>query len=156
MNQKLSDWASIAEIISSVAVVVTLIYLSVQVRDGTRATQAASVQAASGLDQEFLLALGADSELAQIWSTYQVAPETLSPPEQLRGQYMLASLLRRLESIYFQNRLGTISEETWASRESMFAYIANSPGYSTYMESPVAVFMDGEFIEYMRQLRSGN
>ena len=131
MNQKLSDWASIAEIISSVAVVVTLIYLSVQVRDDTRATQAASLQAASGLDQEFLLVLGADSELAQIWSTYQVAPETLSPPEQLRGQYMLASLLRRLENIYFQNRLGTISEETWASRESMFAYVANSPGYST-------------------------
>ena len=35
MNQKLADWASIAEIISGIAVVVTLIVLIVEVRDNT-------------------------------------------------------------------------------------------------------------------------
>jgi len=40
MNQKLSDWASIAEIISGIAVLVTLVFLVLEIRAGTNATRA--------------------------------------------------------------------------------------------------------------------
>jgi hypothetical protein len=73
---KLEKCALIAEIIASFAVVVTLIYLAIQVRDGTRATQAASFQVAASMDQEFLLALGSDPANARIWNGYLFAPET--------------------------------------------------------------------------------
>ena len=49
------NWEAIGalgEIISAAAVVVTLVYLAGQVRQATRATQAASFQAASALEQE--------------------------------------------------------------------------------------------------------
>lgn len=36
MNQKLAAWASIAEIVSGVAVVVTLVILIAEIRDNTR------------------------------------------------------------------------------------------------------------------------
>ena len=44
MNQKLSDWANLAEIVGSFAIVVTLVILIVEVRANTAATEAATRQ----------------------------------------------------------------------------------------------------------------
>ena len=44
---------AIGEFVGAVAVVVTLIYLAVQVRRGTSTTQAASIPAAAAMDHEF-------------------------------------------------------------------------------------------------------
>jgi hypothetical protein len=38
MNHKLSEWANIAEIIGAVAIIISLIYVSIQVRDNTNAS----------------------------------------------------------------------------------------------------------------------
>ena len=53
----LEEYAYIAEIAGVILVITSLAYLSIQVRQGTRATQAVSIQTASTLDQEFLLAI---------------------------------------------------------------------------------------------------
>ncbi len=42
MNQKLSDWASAAEIIASIAVVITLIILILGIRENTEVVRAGS------------------------------------------------------------------------------------------------------------------
>ncbi len=56
MNQKLSDWASIAEIVSGVAIVVTLIVLILQVQGNTDELRAASQTTISGRIQAVVLA----------------------------------------------------------------------------------------------------
>jgi len=45
LNQKLSDWASIADIVSGAAIVITLIILIVEVRGTTNAIQAQTISA---------------------------------------------------------------------------------------------------------------
>ena len=145
---------SIGEIIGATAVVLTLAYLAVQVRHGTKATQAASIQVASTLDQEFLLALGTDPVTAQLWTSYLVAPETLPHEQQIQGHYLMGSMLRRLENIYFQYHLGTLSQGAWQSRQMMFTGMANSQGYAAYLDSLPAAFLNDEFIEYMAQQKS--
>lgn len=44
---------AVGEIVGAIAVVVTLVYLTNQVRRGTAATQPATVQSAAALDQDF-------------------------------------------------------------------------------------------------------
>ncbi len=146
---------AIGEIVGATAVVVTLIYLAVQVRHGTRATQAASVQAASALDQEFLLTVGADPAMARLWATYLAAPETLPDDQKLQGAFLMASVTRRLENNYLQNRLGTLSKEGWQSRQPFFIGIARSQGYAAFLETPPAAFLTQEFHDYMAQLGPG-
>ena len=140
---------SIGELVGATAVVLTLAYLAVQVRHGTKATQAASIQAASTLDQEFLLALGTDPVIAQLWTDYLIDPETLPQEQQIQGHYLMGSMLRRLENIYFQYHLGTLSQEAWQSRKMMFKGMANSKGYIAYLESLPAAFLNDDFIAYM-------
>ena len=145
--------SAIGEIVGAIAVVVTLVYLTVQVRSATAATQAATVQAAAALDQDFLLALGSDPALAQLWVNYLSAPHTLPVENALQGHFLMASLLRRLENIHLQKQLDTLSRDGWLSRQPMFHAIANSKGYTAFLDSPPAAFMSEEFVNYMAQLK---
>jgi len=53
MKLKLSEWASIAEVLSAIAIVVSLVFVGLQINDGNRETRAATVQ--STLDSEMAL-----------------------------------------------------------------------------------------------------
>ena len=117
-------------------------------------TQAMSIQAATTLDQDFLLLLGSDPALAETWSTYLRAPDTLPEAQRLQASYLMAALIRRLESVYLQHRLGSLSEESWRSRQALFTGIARSAGYSAFLESSASSLSGEAFINYLNQLAS--
>ena len=62
MNQKLSDWASIAEIISGIAVVVTLIFLIAGIRENTAVLRGSSYSNTLESLNQLQASIMADSE----------------------------------------------------------------------------------------------
>jgi len=98
--------------LANLGVIAGIIFLAIEIRASTRATQAASIQAASALDQEHLLMLGSDRELTKLWETYSYFPDTLPEDERVQGHYLLAALIRRLENVYLLNNMGALSEES--------------------------------------------
>ena len=146
--------SAIGDMVGATAVVVTLIYLAVQIREGTRATQGVSLQTAAALDQEFLLIMGANPVTASMWPKYLTAPETLPEEQRHQGAFLMTSIARRLENIYLQRSLGTLSSEGWASRQSLFAGVARSAGYTAFLETIPASFMSAEFRDFMETFRS--
>ena len=156
---KLNEWLIL---LTNIAVVAGIVILAVEIQQNNELLQsqviemqAVSIQAATTLDQDFLLVIGSDPATAKIWSAYLRAPETLAEDQLNQGSYLMASLLRRLESIYLQKRLGSLSEEGWMSRQPLFIGIARSPGYATYLESTSAVLVGDELRGYMDQLAHG-
>jgi len=147
---------AVAEMVGATAVVVTLLYLAIQVRQSTRAVQAATFQATSAMDHDFLLAVGKDPTTARAWFLYLTAPESLSQEDELQGRMLFGSALRRLENVYFQYRLGTLAEGAWISRQGMYKVVANSPGYAAFLRTPTAAFLDGDFVTFMAELRSAH
>ena len=146
---------------ANIGVLIGIIFLAFELQQNNellqsqaQETQALSIQAATTLDQDFLLLIGSDPALAQTWNTYLRAPDTLPKDQWLQGSYLMAALLRRLESVYIQKRLGSLSEEGWRSRQPLFIGIARSPGYSAYLESPSAALLGEELRDYMNQLLS--
>jgi len=155
---KLNEWLTL---LTNAAVVVGIIFLAVEVQQNNellqsqiRETQAVSIQSASTLDQEFLLLLGSDAATAQMWRTYLEGPDGLTDAQRLQCSYLMGALLRRLESVHIQRKLGSLSEEAWLSRMALFTGIARSPGYAAYLESPGSAFLGKDLREYMEQLRS--
>ena len=153
---KLNEWLTL---LTNIAVVAGIVFLAVEIQQNTELlqsqvieTQAVSIQAATTLDQDFLLVIGSDPVTAKMWSTYLRAPETLAEDQLIQGSYLMASLLRRLESIYLQKRLGSLSEEGWMSRQPLFIGSARSPGYATYLDSASAVLLGHELRDDMDHL----
>jgi hypothetical protein len=64
-KRSLQDWASIAEIIGAVAIVMSLIYVAYEVRENTRALQATSRQALGDQDLAYFQTLLGPSILAR-------------------------------------------------------------------------------------------
>ena len=159
-HRGLVDWnaiGAVAEIVGAIVVVVTLIYLAGQVRQATRATQAASFQAASALEQEFLLVLGQDPATARTWGTYMFGdPTTLSEDERMQADFLMGSLLRRLENMHQQHKVGTIAGDAWASPQGMFTAVAQSRAFGRFVTTPIGGFIGQEFMGFMRGLTPGN
>ena len=151
---QLSEWASVAEIIGTVGIVVSLVFVGIQVQANTKVTQAASYQAAAEFDHQLLLTVGSDPDTAVIFSAYVRAPETLSGAEELQGRYLFGAMLRTMENFYIQNHLGTLSPVSWGTRQRLFEYVAGSPGYAAFLQTTTARTMSGEFVEYMAELQS--
>lgn len=66
MKSKLGELANIAEIIGAFAVVVSLIYVGVQVSDSNRAVRSASVNDANVAVQNWYLTIGSDEQTSRV------------------------------------------------------------------------------------------
>jgi len=107
---KLEKVAAIAEVVSSIAVLVTLIYLSVQTRQNTEALLAVSRQATL---QGEMTAL---STLVTYPVDFPSADDAdWSAEQELRFEALLIQTLRVREFAWFQYRGGTLDEATWQS-----------------------------------------
>jgi hypothetical protein len=62
----LSDWAQLSEVVAAVAVVVSLVYVGVGLRENTAAVRSAARQAVTSSSQDSLLAQASDPGLSHV------------------------------------------------------------------------------------------
>ena len=116
----LSLIVAIAEIIGTVAVVVSLIYVGVQVRQNTRSTKLATGQNLSHDLRETLAPIYSDSEFSKIYLDGMKDIESLSGPERYRVYAYTQSALRAFENVYYHYRNGAVDAYVW---EAFVAYM---------------------------------
>ena len=63
----LQDWASIAEIVGGIAVIVSLIYVGLQVNDSTSAIRSSAASDATKTMQSWYLEMGRNRQASDIW-----------------------------------------------------------------------------------------
>ena len=101
--------AAIAEIVAAVAVIASLIYLAIQIRQNNELLRSGSRQALVTND---VSSLAANFQNADVFAKY-VAGSELSAEDQLRLSFMFALDLRNREFEYFQYANGLLDEQTW-------------------------------------------
>jgi hypothetical protein len=105
--------SSIAEILGSAAVVVTLIFLTIQVRQNTAALQTSSRQATAHSDVDLLMEV---SRRPELWlDGYK---ETLTDAESTQLNAYLFAVMRIRELDWLEYQAGALDEVTWKSYQS--------------------------------------
>ena len=119
MNQKLSDWASVAEIISGIAVVVTLVFLVFGIRENTEITRAdAYARNLDSLNQS-RRQLAQDEEMARIYQAWwEGRGGELDRGERYRLRLWLSAIWADYEMAYFANEYGTLGPSEWRRFET--------------------------------------
>jgi len=102
--------SAVAGIVSSAAIVVTLIYLAVQTNQNTAALQAGTRQAMLDADQSLLTVIGDNPTLPSLFCKRDLTDEDAA----LLHSW-LTSLVRIRENNYLRFRSGSIDERTWVS-----------------------------------------
>jgi len=119
MNQKLSDWASIAEIISAVAIVISLIFVGMEIRRNTEAEYLSSYDRLLAEMTDWRMTLATNPETLAAWFSYQEAvdPESVDPTVWRTGQVVGTALVQIYERAYYARVYGSIGDAEWSRFE---------------------------------------
>ena len=112
-NSSLRKWAAVGEIISAIAVVLSLLYVGAEVRQNTRAIEGTTYQAVVRASNEYLLAVATDSTFAEILVRSWSDPSQLTAVQKVRLFYHERVFWRNMENTYFQHEKGVLGEQEW-------------------------------------------
>ncbi len=148
--------SSIAEVVGAIGVIVSLIFVGLQIRKSTVANEAATYQASVGFDIDMLMNLSSNADQARIFNAYTWVEENaeLTTIDTIRAEYQMTALLRHLENLFLQHQLGMLSEKIWQTRKALLEAVVLSPGYDRFHQTPSARTFDGAFLKYATTLRA--
>jgi len=112
MKAKLQEFALIAEIVGAIAVVISLIYVGLGVRQNTDAIQVANHQALVALDMDKNTWLR-DPAFAEIYENASQNIEELSPIERLQVMTFVADTLNAWEFAFITYNNGAMEDTIW-------------------------------------------
>ena len=130
---KLSEWANVAEIGSAFAVVISLVYVGLQVNQNTAAVKASTYQAMIDYGREQSEILVTDANLATLVKKGEDDPDLLTPHE--RSQFYEFTIWRMAmwELSFLNHDAGLVEDETWLAWDAYYRHlIANKPGYREF------------------------
>ena len=132
MKLKLSDWASIAEVIGALAIVISLIYVGIQVSDGTRAVRSSTATETSAAMQAWYVNVGSSAQATGAYWRGIIDPESLSPEETAQFIYLLHGLMLGYQSAYYLAQEQTLDAELQESLTNTIAGVREAAGFKFY------------------------
>ena len=126
---------AIGEIAGATGVIITLVYLSVQLRQSTKASQITAIQNSMENSARFSELLSTDDELARIFWLGLSNPEELEPTEQRKFISTLNVFMRRESVAFYLHKEGTMPDHLWNSRVASLTGTLNQPGLKLYLEA---------------------
>jgi hypothetical protein len=119
---------AIGEIVGAVAVVLTLGYLAVQMRQNTREVRLSAFQAVTDRIHQWNSDLARDPELARIYGAGLVDPKSLDVNERIRFEAHVVNQLRSWEDLFVHRRTARIEEDVWTARSVAHRRFLAEPG----------------------------
>ena len=153
MKIKLSELASIAEIIGAFAVVISLIYVGIQVNDSAGAVRSASANDANVAMQNWYLQIGSNQQTSELFYQALISEEALSNEEEFQFLMMMHAVFLGFQNNYLLAEEGTIDAELRESLTIAISGVRNLPGMKRYWRQRKSYLHSG-FSEWAEQIFS--
>ncbi len=138
---------AIGEVVGALAVVLTIAYLAVQIRQNTRALTSSAEIAGADEAMAGYGAMAQNRELADLLLKGGLDYNSLAPVEKFRYGCHWQGVLIAHQSYFFLNERRELSAEIWGSYSRQFDRLGESPGVRAWWDSAKDVF-DPRFREY--------
>jgi hypothetical protein len=148
------NWQAISAlsgIIGALAVVVSLVYLAIQVRADTKASRAAAVTDATGGIQAWYQELGSNPQTAKLFLEAMSNPGALSREQQFQFLMLVHSIFLGFQRSYFLSRAGTLDVGLRDSIGTAVHAVNHLPGIRFYWQHR-KIFFQSEFVEWVETL----
>ena len=151
MKLKLSKLASVAEIVASVAVILSLIFVGLELSEGNRVTRASTTQLAVQSEIDMATAF---LEYAHTWDMV-IAGAPLNDGQETREAIILFNILMLdTESRYQQFKSGYLETSSWEGRRRILPSLVAYPIYDVWRDSPGGRNHSAEFLELLDSVSS--
>lgn len=151
----LDSLANLGEIIGAIAVVVSLIYLAVQVRQNTQAQQTENFSRALDRVAAMQAALSQDSETSVIFSKGVADVSKLTPKERMQFTWAMYELFGAFEFMFLASKTKSIPEEVWQRWSAAVAFWLSFSGVQAWWNVRPIPFT-ASFTSYIESLLKNN
>lgn len=129
------------QLLASVAVIASLVFLGIQIRGNTRALRSQGhYNAVTMFNQTSLLE---NPELARSLAVYRRDPSELAEIERLRCEDLLFMRFNAWEYFFYQGRNRSIPKNLWMGADAYFSHMLTSnPGISTFWDAHRAFYQE--------------
>ena len=139
----LDEIGLLAQIVGSVAVVASLAYLAVQVRQNTRAAQSATYQSVVSKSMEILATMYSEDGNAELWLKIRDTDADLSPVEEARFHFLMLAMFRHFDNLHYQHVHGAIESQQWQGYAHLLDGYLSAPRVAEWWGSNSAGFSAG-------------
>ena len=136
----LQDFANLGEAIGGIAVLITLIFLTFQIRQNTKSVLASTEHQLGQLSAQFNALIAANSDLARIYRIGLTGSEPLTPDESMRWLGLLGLLFHNFDSAYRRYERGQFDEETWRAWDKVLGLTLASSEVAGWWQNTDHVF----------------
>lgn len=116
----LTEWAEIAEVVGAIAVVISLIYVGIQVSENTDEIRASNRQQLVGRAHVATNNIATTPELAGSFAKV-AAGEEMTPTESVQYRFFVRSMLYDVQEAYLLYREARLDQGYWDTRAALFA-----------------------------------
>lgn len=151
MKLKLSELANIAEVIGAFAVVVSLIYVGVQVNDSNSAVRSASVNDANVAVQEWYIQVGSDEQTSRLFYGALMSDEPLPNEEEFQFIMVFHGVFLGFQNSYLMAEEGTIDSDLVDGLTGAILTVKDTPGMKRYWRQRRTT-LHPRFVRYVDEL----
>ena len=144
----LSQSAQLAEIVAAVAVVISLIYVGLQVRDNTAAIRSSTMQSVADSSDMALAMQAADPEFLRVRITGDADYSSLDRLERMRYLSIYRGTWIRMQNIWAQQQLGVLDPTFWGTFSQIICEVYAPAGVRETWDFHNRV-LDPEFVEFV-------
>ena len=143
--------SAVGQIVGAVAVVISVIYLALQVRSNARQTRLASMRSMSDAFNVFLQGLAGNPQMGELWYRGVTDYESIQGGDLPRFNALIDHLFRIFEDMYYQKLEGHLDPRVWRGFEAPMRDIIAYPGIQAWWRSRSHWFSE-EFAEFVKAL----
>ena len=130
----IESMANYADVIGGAAVIVSLIYVGIQIRRNAKSSQSQANQSAHESLASVSLEVSKDPEFSNFVRRGMIKFDELSEDEQFRIVMLMTTTFRRYENIFYQYKRGFLEEGLWAGYEQSILLMFYSSGGQAFWD----------------------
>lgn len=130
---------AIGEVAGAAGVIITLVYLSIQLRQNTKAQRNASRLETTRSFTDWYSTVMTQPDLMRVWDEVFLRQSELSAEDRARFFWMISAVSSRVEEMYTQTKAGLIEGEVWLGHRASMAGLLDNPMVRAWWDSGAVV-----------------
>ena len=125
---------AVGEILGAIAVIGSLLFVGMQIRGNTRATQTAAAHNLTNTFNSVVMSISEDPELSRIWTQQSSDISALSVGDHQRLVLLCIVVLKSFEDVFQHHQMGQMSDDIWDGWQTLILTVCTYPGVRYYWQ----------------------
>ena len=148
MKIKLKLWSKVAEIIGSIGIIISLIFVAIQYKKNSLALETSTVNSVNTNIANWYSYMGDDLSVSRVFSKFFEEPKILTPEERFQAIMKLHSLFLHLQNAYYLEKKGVLDPSIRRSITYVFFSGKEKPGFKYFWKIRKDIFTE-EFQKFV-------